>query len=257
MKPVSCAVSILAILFSIGAEAQPKKDSDGLLAKKKAAQPVNKALAPAVKSAELSGQVFVVTSGRNNIKLALVQVNLIAADIFLQYVKTSEESKAELLEVLRKDIPLAVNAVEEANVARKEASVFFKALSPLTTDSKVWYDAQKKESHLDSLWLKKSQELWDLRSKVKYFDSAAYYFEKLPHAVTAGKTDADGKFSISLPIGRYVLAATTSRQVLRDKEQYYWLVSVDVSAPNQSLMLSNDNMFETMCRECINPSRIP
>ena len=39
----------------------------------------------------------------------------------------------------------------------------------------------------------------------------------------------------------------------KDTESYYWLIWVEASSPNQSLMLSNDNMFETKCKECVQP----
>ena len=78
-----------------------------------------------------------------------------------------------------------------------------------------------------------------------------YYFQDLPAAVATGKTDADGKFTLTLPPGKYVFAATASRSVSKDTEQYAWLVKVDASNPVHGLLLSNDNQAETGCKECM------
>jgi hypothetical protein len=87
-------------------------------------------------------------------------------------------------------------------------------------------------------------------SKFTSFDSPAYYMVDLPKAAAVAKTDADGKFSLSVPQGRYVIAAQASRSVFRDTEYYYWLVAVDGTKP-QALMLSNDNQVQTGCAECV------
>jgi hypothetical protein len=89
------------------------------------------------------------------------------------------------------------------------------------------------------------------QSHYESLTSPAGYFDGLPAAVAQAKTDADGKFSMSLPVGDYVLAAATSRAIFKDMEQYYWLVKLDPNDQSQSLMLSNDNMVQTKCRECI------
>jgi len=100
----------------------------------------------------------------------------------------------------------------------------------------------------------KHDEYAKLLKQSDYFDSAQFYFEGLPTPVGTSKTDADGKFALSVPAGKYVIAANSSRDVGKDTESYFWLVLVDTtSRPNQSVMLSNDNMFETKCKECVQP----
>ena len=82
------------------------------------------------------------------------------------------------------------------------------------------------------------------------YSEPPYYFQDLPAAVATGKTDADGKFTLTLPPGKYVFAATASRSVFKDTEQYAWLVNVDASKPVQGLLLSNDNEIKTGCGTC-------
>ncbi len=63
------------------------------------------------------------------------------------------------------------------------------------------------------------------------------------------KTDADGKFSLSVPAGNtYVILAKASREVGDDTECYYWIQDVDLTRANDglSIMLSNDNLVESV-----------
>ncbi len=103
---------------------------------------------------------------------------------------------------------------------------------------------------------KKSASLQTL-IELDYFVKGEQYFEQLPPPMATAKTDADGKFTLPLPSGKYVIAAKTSRRVGDDTEVYSWLVSLDLTASGQTLMLSNDNQFQTKCKECIQPDTIP
>ena len=130
MKPTSCLVGLLVFLFSAVADAQPSKSFDGSLEKKKGIQPIHKVPSEAAKRAELTGQVFVVTNGRDNIKLALVEVNVIAEDIFMQYVKTRNEYRDEQMEVLSAHIePAAVKAAQAAEMECLVATEAWRAMS--------------------------------------------------------------------------------------------------------------------------------
>lgn len=184
----------------------------------------------------ISGQIFVITKGRENIKLALVNVVAIPEKEFVSHIKALQSSgRIEQ----RKALELEMHKTEKE--AATALAAFRRTLSS---------DNRKVVISISAYW-----DL--LLDKWDYFDAGGYLFEKLPASIADSKTDADGKFSFSLPPGRYVLAANSSRNV-SDKvvERYYWLVWVNTSSSNHSVMLSNDNLFETKCNECVEPFHI-
>lgn len=202
----------------------------------------------------ISGQVFVVTQGKENIKLALVEVGAIPEKDITQYLSTKHSNGLEQQKALMPELESAkkeaVTASTEANKAEKE---FTSREVKVFTQEDV--DAWKNAERTKGIAGAKKSTYKKIKDKYDYFDSTEYYLylEKLPNPMAISKTDADGKFTLSLPPGKYAFAATSSRKVFKDTEYYYWLVLVDTSSPNQSLMLSNDNLFETKCKECVQP----
>jgi hypothetical protein len=83
-------------------------------------------------------------------------------------------------------------------------------------------------------------QLNKLKADIAYYRSPTYYMDKLPTPLASSKTDADGRFTMKLPQGKYAIAASATREVLSSTESYYWLVWVDATGPERSLMLSND-----------------
>lgn len=126
---------------------------------------------------EMTGQIFVVTQGKDNIKLALVTVGAIPQEEFDQYLKAPGRNRG--------------------------------------------------------------------------FGNEDFFIKNLPQPKFISKTDADGKFALTLPSGKYVITANSSREVFGSTETYHWLVTVDTSNINQPLVLSNDNFLETKCNECV------
>lgn len=92
---------------------------------------------------------------------------------------------------------------------------------------------------------KVSQRLQDLQRQVQHLPSGEYFFADLPSGVSAATTDADGRFTLSIPRrGRYGLIARASREVFNGTETFFWLVWVALDGqPTQHLTLSNDNML--------------
>ncbi len=76
----------------------------------------------------------------------------------------------------------------------------------------------------------------------RYLDSAAPFFKALPKPLAITKTDADGKFKLPLSSSDdVILAATATREVPKDKENYFWAVRVK---PPATVTLSNDNLTD-------------
>ena len=199
------------------------------------------------KQFELSGQVFVVTKGRENIKLALVEISVIAEKDVNQYLKARHIEGLHQQEILGPEVEPTIQAAKDADNAERDANrkwVDSLGKSDSANLEKLFWAARENEE-------KAKAKQRALIAKFEYYDSAAYYFEKLPAAIAVTKTDADGKFSLSLSPGKYVIAATSDRKLFNKSESYYWLVSVDTKSPSHSLMLTNDNQVETKCSECV------
>lgn len=179
---------------------------------------------------EISGQVFIVTQGMGNIKLALVEVGAIPQEEFDQYLKAKQVLK---LEQQGRLAPKYVPAKKELGDA------FSKLSSPFTFEGPVF--------EMYSEVVKRTK---DVIVEYEAFDNSQYILGTLPPAKFISKSDADGKFALSLPKGKYVVSAKSGRKIGDSSETYYWLVKIDESTPS-NLMLSNDNLLESKCSECI------
>jgi len=217
----------------------------------------------------VSGQVFIVTKSRENIKLALVEVAAIPESDLVKYVKIKRASGAEKKELLKPAYDASLKDAAAASAAHARAQEKMERatralLAGRGKETPIDESIRTLNVHTASIGVaeraneveySRKMKALNLKSDIDYFDSGRFYFEGLPSASYATKTDADGRFSLSLPEGKYVLAATASREVGRRTEVYHWLVVIN--APNQALMLSNDNEFQTKCRECVQPDAIP
>ncbi len=201
----------------------------------------------------VSGQIFIVTKGRDNIKLALVHVAAIPENKMLEHIKKKHDYGIEQQNQLTPELEAAKREADAAKADAKSAH-------------DIWW-ADRKRSNFrdnrinDALFeklqsTKKSAEekepaLYKLKSEYAIFNSIEFYTQDIPTPVSVSKTDADGKFELTVPSGKYVIVAITKRAVSRYDEQYYWLVRIDASSPVKSLMLSNDNQVETKCEDCV------
>ena len=229
----------------------------------------------------VSGQVFIVTKGRDNIKLALVEVAALPEDLLLDHI----QKKRSLGLAQRSQMaPELVSAMKEALVARKAADAGYTeqrvatqraraawSQGPYRSGTEEYDQSIKTRAELDekqretmerysvALQRANTKEAASLKVQVAvtYFDQLDYYLTDLPSHQATTKTDADGRFTL-VPPGKFVLAATTSRRVGLSSEVYHWLVLVDTLALPTPLMLSNDNMFETKCSQCVKlPAPLP
>ena len=83
----------------------------------------------------------------------------------------------------------------------------------------------------------------EVKAKLHLFE-ADFYFEDFPKPMLKTSTDADGKFSVTLPRGRkFVLAARAKRNVGKEEEKYAWILYASLDGQRQkSIVLSNDNV---------------
>jgi hypothetical protein len=245
--------------------------SNGALAAQKTGKPV------ASKPSSITGQVFVVTRTRESIKLALVEVLAIPEQEFLQQIEAPKKLKLDVesaAALAKQEYDQADNDfnVAEENLRLAQEGVFkvYEKEHGSIYDHSFWGYGQIKDDYLKQRDIalvrpiailasskvsrsEKSNSLLAAEALVPPFITGQYYFASLPKGF-ASKTDADGKFLLDLPAGKYVVAAKSSRLVsLYSQEDYYWLIYVNTTSKNQSLMLSNDNLFKTQCNECVQP----
>lgn len=214
-----------------------------------------------VKSSNISGQVFIVTQGRENIKLALVEISAIPEKDIIQYLDAKHRNGLEQQKVLMPELESAKKEYEAAQVERKIAhEISLEATGRYTNRGNTYAEQKKIDAEYSKVLEESNRTNHILVEKEKYyrkvkiifdmFDSAEYYLEALPTPIGISKTDVDGKFTLSLPPGKYAITAKSSRKVFAGSESYCWFVWVDTSH-NQSLILSNDNLLETKCKECV------
>lgn len=219
-----------------------------------------------VKSSKISGQVFVVTQGRENIKLALVEILAIPEKNIIQHLKAKQINRLEQLKILMPELEEAKKIADAASEALAQAKIDRNRLYAENFYRDASFDEKNRISlariDANANWHKQDEiansadaVFRDKQLKILGLDAPYRYFEGLPTAVSIGKTDADGRFTLSLPHGKYAIAATSSRKVFEGSESYCWLVWVDTSFPNQSLTLSNDNLIETKCKKCVDPTK--
>jgi hypothetical protein len=84
----------------------------------------------------------------------------------------------------------------------------------------------------------------EVQKTARLWNSGVLYFASLPPAVSSVKTDADGKFSISLDRkATFALAAIATRTIGDKIENYYWLIAISLNGQqNKRIFLSNDNL---------------
>lgn len=205
-------------------------------------QKANKSLS----SKTISGQIFVVTNGQNAIKLPLVTVFAIPNnELFTSHMRAKYQTAQEQKQIKLQDLEhWRDGANKKVDECRDHINT-----SP---------DAYKK------IWVKTCDDMaqtfaFASNSQTANINNIAQngdpYMIDMPTPISSTKTDADGKFTLRLPAGKYALGARSSRQVFENYENYNWLIFVDISSTNKSLTLSNDNLFETGCDECVQPEK--
>lgn len=182
----------------------------------------------------IEGQVFIVTAGGPVIKLALVQVKAI--------------SKIEIENHIAKVEQQIASERDEVNAAAARDDEEFNALmEDMREETARMTKMQKSSKSFDSLQARikarnRSQgQSMELHARQKVLNSAAPFFVDLPQPVVTAKTDAEGRFQLTVPDeGEYVLVASAERTVFKDVERYFWIVRLP--GQQSKVTLSNDNL---------------
>jgi hypothetical protein len=199
---------------------------------------------------QLTGEVFIVTKGGQSLRLGLVEVRAIPEDVIQPFVQAKHAAAKEEMDKLQRlwDEALAKAKLTQANL--EEATTrYIQASKRLASEytSAAWelYTSAGRElEEVKHAALEMSNDLHAITEKRDYWKSAGYYLENLPTTTITTKTDADGKFTLSLDKKkRYAIAAQATREILSTTEKYSWFIWVSLEGNNiKHIMLNNDNL---------------
>lgn len=172
----------------------------------------------------VDGQVFIVTQEGESIKLGAVHVLLYSADELTAMIVPRQ---AEFLKQQHYRQKYFDNQKEEDHET-------FEKLNSVT--------AMPAMSEIEGRFEEETDFVVSLASQLNALASSESYFQDLPAPLADSETDADGKFSISVPTaGPFVLVAKAERPA--EGERYYWMVSISMNGEtSKSVLLNNENM---------------
>lgn len=176
------------------------------------------------KPVEISGQIFVVTAGRENIKMGLVAVHAVADEDF-------KKLAASLTETIRKGV--AADAQAEADESARQALV--REIEAIAEPVSALPELKALKDEV------LGRELPQRPGEMSWERAASMMQVFLPAA--SAKTDADGRFRLAVN-GKVWLVAQASRSLGKEKaESYLWILPWErpAGATGAPLLLSNDS----------------
>jgi hypothetical protein len=193
--------------------------------------------------------VFIVTAAGPAIKLALVQVKAISKiEIEKHIAKIEQQIAPERAEVnsavsrAKKEFDARTRQMlggTSKEIKKKMADDLERSRKEREDEMQARLAARQRLIELKELSASGGVS-GELRARQKALNSAAPFFVDLPQPVATAKTDADGRFELTIPEGEYVLVASAERTVFKDVETYFWVVRLN---PEEfKVTLSNDNL---------------
>jgi hypothetical protein len=203
----------------------------------------------------LSGQIFIATKGRQNVKLGATLVNLFdrdAVDTLLGGLYTFVAAKSQRL---RLDLTAAEAAERDTKAAAEQAEATVERNQQLFEQGSVLSDggtainvAREAAAQARDAYGSARNRLESLWAQVDYYHSYGFYFSYFRSPILTAETDADGKFTMQIPrTGEYIIGAQTDRLVWNETEVYYWLQPVSLEGQDQRVVnLTNNNLYLTL-----------
>ena len=202
---------------------------------------------------QVSGDVFVATRGGQAFKLALVNVNAYtdseirkAAAVQAQQAKAYFPRGSALDSLIAKAAAAGerLSVLADAPGSQANLAVWTQKYTipeyPGVGDKARWNAWRM--AYYDSLAVMTPMRLAQARADSLF----GVISEAFPAPAATGKTDADGRFVLTLERGkRYALHAMATREVFNTTETYEWLIWVTPSKDGARVILANDNMIYT------------
>ncbi|MFZ6777316.1 hypothetical protein ACO0LD_10870 [Undibacterium sp. Ji83W] len=242
----------------------------------------------------IEGQVFIVTKGQQAVKLALVTVEVVPEKTVKDTLSALTQSLIEKNRILSENIDGKQREIRDYKSGVKSSDDLatgdvFTEGEKLASVCKLDGQSQKSTesfstcaktpegksafTRLAALTATYKAEFAEVRRMrkelndlIKEHQANAKISAKLADAdvfgnmsTTTTKTDADGKFTISVPKnGKYAVLANSKRQIGETSENYQWAVWITTKKSSKvNLMLANDNLIETGCSDCVISKTLP
>ena len=219
----------------------------------------------------VTGQVFIVTKGRENVKLGLVTISLLPLDATVKRVDEKHAEAQRAREDYQPEIDRARAALAEAVAARdstKRAKEHAAHMTDMAQEgineavrrggskryneavaafSLAFREKTRAEKAADDAFmahLEAGHNLDRVTEGRSQWASGKFFLGGLPTATATTQTDADGKFTLRVPrVGRFALAAQAERQVGDITEEYSWLIRLpDEARQGAPVFLSNETL---------------
>ena len=207
---------------------------------------------------ELTGEVFVVASSGQSVKLGLVEVTAFPEEKLTNCINEKKSYWETKNKKLLDEYTSAQESLESYRVSFRihKAAIEMHILA-LEAGKK---DTKEEENHLneniktlpakEAKYEKASNDLNTIKKEYNLFKKGYFVADCVTTDIIAkATTNADGQFSMIVPNQKMALFASSSRNVLGDTEDYYWLIWVDKE--EKHIMFSNNNTYETQCPTCI------
>jgi hypothetical protein len=218
------------------------------------------------KPVHVNGDVFIATKGGQAFKLPLVNVHFVPAAVAATaFAEKRAEAERQILALKPKlQAALAtVGAAKATEQQREEVRSRVRAVwmsRVLSGEAKRRFHAAER-THLEAKLerLKRERDALQIALEQMNYSTADFFLLAMPAPIAQGQTDADGRFSVEVLPGEYVVAAHAQRFVgAKNTEKYGWLFRVTIKPDGgNAVRLSNDNLFETECGTCLTADKLP
>ena len=192
----------------------------------------------------LRGQVFIVTTGRENIRLGLVRVDAVREAEIHTYLDAKTKDSADQTAILEALLTEAEHTLAQDRTALRAA---------VEADERDWkqvlkmptlvYHGAEHKAAIDKATKRRNQSagtVAQLRRQIDALESPDYLCSSLPTGLASTKTDADGRFTMAVSQSdTVVLTARADRQTPQGSESYCWMVH----PTGDETLLANDNLI--------------
>ena len=188
----------------------------------------------------LRGEAFIVTEGRDNVELGLMEVHVYNPDSINNHLSKRHEASIDSFRNVAPKVDPILDSLSYAS--RRFDRITSMELDGMGLDELSDYKEKLDEStRLLSKMNKISEKTIDSILSVR---SQNFYIKNAPKPLYSTKTDSDGKFSFETWISKeYVILAEAQRKVADSTEHYFWMERVKLSEiEDNKIMLSNDNL---------------
>jgi hypothetical protein len=220
------------------------------------------ALAHTASHAQINGQLFIVQRNQAVVKLALVTVLVYPEHEFNMSLNKTKEENEKIISSISAELAKTKEKakVEEEVVANSKITLQLMSAKLKATNTEpnyaerydLYWNLYKNIEKAEEDIRKHKEIITQAERKIANLKGLENYISNLPNASYKTRSNADGFFRLNVPGGNYVILAQSSRFVYGEKnEKYNWLVRIDTKGGGADVLLSNDNLYETNCEDCV------